>query len=116
MNSFERLKAAQDSRKRRIEIDGVELEVVPLSAAQAQPLVKKFAGTQGLDADDPRLFDLYVELIAACVCEPGTTERVFDSDAGRELVRQLPMGHLFQLGFEAAEVCGLGGPKDSKKN
>jgi hypothetical protein len=69
-----------------------------------------------LAADDPRLMDLYVELIARCVCEPGTTDRVFDSDEGRELIRQLPMGHLFEMGFSAAEVCGLGGPKDAKKN
>lgn len=116
MSTLERLKAAQEKRRHSMTLGEETIDLVPLTALQAQPIIKQFSDVAGLTADDPRLLDLYIELIAHCACDHGTNERLFNSEEGREVLRELPMTELFQLGAAAAEASGLGGPADAKKN
>ena len=115
MSTLNRLQAAHANRCRTVTVCGVEVGIRPLTAAQAQPLVKEFADCAGLTADDQRLMNLYIEIIARSAVEPGTSTLALDSDDGRALLRDLPFGDLFQLGFAAAEASGLGGSKDEPK-
>lgn len=117
MNTLQKLREAHQKRCKTVNVCGVEVGLKPLTVAEAQPLIAQFSDVAGLKADDPRLVGLYVELIARCAVEPGTSEKALDSDDGRAMIRDLPMGELFDLGFTAAEVSGLGGKAaDAKKN
>ena len=115
MTTLERLRQAHLDRCKTVTVSGVEVGMRPLTVTEAQPLISKFAELAGVSADDPRLLQFYIELIALCAVEPGTTSKALDSDEGRDLIRNLPMGDLFELGFAAAEASGLGG-EAAKKN
>lgn len=113
MNTLEKLRAVQQKRCKAVNVGGVEVVLAPMTAADGLAVQKRFAHVEGFTANDPAVFDFYIELIAVCAVEPGTTAKALDSEEGRALVRALPAHDQLSLGAAAAEINGFMQPKAS---
>jgi hypothetical protein len=82
-----------------------------MTAADGLVVQQRFSHIEGFQANDPGVFDFYIELIAICAVEPGSTAKALDSDEGRALVRALPARDQLSLGAAAAEINGFMQPK-----
>jgi hypothetical protein len=117
VSTLDKIREAHRARRKAVKVAGVEVSLAPISAAAAMALQKRHADKAGTTDDDPALLELWIDTIAATARDDSGL--VFDSDDGRELLRELSLDELADIGGEALLMAGLARAKDeadAKKN
>ena len=112
--SFEELRAAcQRTRDEDCpELGGVvRLRTIPASAGMR---LAEMLPTSETKPDSDTMLSMFVEVLASSIVN-GELKPICNSDEGREVIRNLPIGTLMKLGQAAMEHSGLSVPADEQK-